>query len=250
MAAAYDTYDYPSYWEGREYEHGSEIICLKAYLDRIPKIKSLLEVGTGFGRLTPTYFYRANKIILSDPSAKLLKLARERFTHKKVRFIQSKVENLPGKIRGKSIDVAICVRVLHHIKDLKLAFSVTRRLLKKDGYLILEFPNKCHSKATIAEFLRGNFTFLLDIFPKELKSSKSRKKTLPFLNYHPDLIKEELTSQGFKIIESRSVSNVRSVALKKVLQTNILLSIERYLQKPLAKINFGPSIFVLAQKTE
>ena len=45
MAAAYDNYDYPSYWQGREYEHQSDVIALKSLLDQIPAIRALLEVG-------------------------------------------------------------------------------------------------------------------------------------------------------------------------------------------------------------
>lgn len=248
MAAAYDNYDYPSYWQGREYEHKSDVIALKSLLDKIPAIKSLLEVGVGFGRLTPTYFYRTNIITLTDPSAKLLKLARQRLPNKKFRFIQSKIENLPSKIQTKSVDAIICVRVLHHIKDFKKAFAVINRLLKKNGYFILEFPNKCHSKAAVSEFFKGNFTFLLDIFPKQVGGVTKDKQSLPFFNYHPDQIKDELKNQGFRIIEIRSVSNVRSPRLKRILPLNILLSIEKLLQKPLSKIHFGPSIFILAQK--
>jgi hypothetical protein len=53
MPAAYDTYDYPSYWEGRDYEHGSEEIAIKGFLNRIAKIKTALEIGAGYGRLVP-----------------------------------------------------------------------------------------------------------------------------------------------------------------------------------------------------
>jgi len=33
MAAAYDDYDYPSYWEGREYEHEAEVGHSEAFGD-------------------------------------------------------------------------------------------------------------------------------------------------------------------------------------------------------------------------
>ena len=249
MAAAYDTYDYPSYWIGREYEHGSEIEALKAFLGKISQAKVILEAGAGFGRLTPAYLYRAKKIILSDPSAKLLKLARENFPENNVQFIQVRLDKLPGKTRTKSVDLVILVRVMHHLEKPEEAFKVIRKLLKKKGYFILEFANKCHYKARIAEFFRGNFTFAYDIFPKEVKGKGGKRiQTLPFLNFHPDLIAEKLKDAGFEIIEKRSVSNIRSPLLKKLFPLSLLLSLEKFLQKPLASINFGPSIFILAQK--
>lgn len=251
MAAAYDTYDYPSYWVGREYEHESEVIALKAFLDNIPEIDTVLEIGAGFGRLSPHYIFRARKVILTDPSAKLLKIAAASLRDKKnVRIIQSKVENLPDKVRSGTIDLVVMVRVLHHIEDLDTVFAVIKRIIRDGGYLILEFPNKRHLKATINEFLKGNLTFTGDIFPKEIKGARRKKESnLPFLNYHPDIITHKLEDYGFKTVAVKSVSNIRSSRLKKFLPLDTLLFMEKLLQDPLSRINFGPSIFIFAQKT-
>ncbi|MBI2065978.1 methyltransferase domain-containing protein [Candidatus Woesebacteria bacterium] len=252
MAAHYDTYDYPTYWIGREYEHEAEVVALKAFLEKIPKIDTILEIGAGFGRLTPSYLFRARKIILSDPSSRLLAIARDTFGERKnVKFIQSSAENLPRMLSKESVDLIILVRVFHHLKDPNNFFDVSFRLLKKNGYLILEFANKEHLKATFKEFLRGNVTFPLDIFPKHVEGSRRRKKSsLPFLNFHPDIVKHELTERGFEIKEGRSVSNIRSTFFKKFLASDTLIVIERALQVPLYLISFGPSIFLLAQKKE
>lgn len=249
MPAAYDTYDYPSYWEGRDYEHGSEVIAIKGFLEKIPKISKILEIGSGYGRLTPSYLFRAKTTTLTDPSSVLLKLARENFQVKGIKFIHTGIENLPKKIKGKSVDVAILVRVLHHLNDTDKAFTIIHKILKDKGYFILEFANKCHGKAKFLEFLQGNFTFSLEIFPKDLRTKQSKKKgTIPFLNFHPDIIKKKLEDTGFKIIEVRSVSNFRTSFLKNILPISLLLSIEKFLQPILAKLDFGPSIFILAQK--
>ncbi|RLC29375.1 hypothetical protein DRH13_05815 [Candidatus Woesebacteria bacterium] len=249
MPAAYDTYDYPSYWEGRDYEHGSEVIAIKGFLEKIPKISKILEIGSGYGRLAPSYLFRAKRTILTDPSSVLLKLARENLQDENIKFIHTGIENLPNKIRGKSVDVAILVRVLHHLDDADKAFTIIHKVLKDKGYFILEFANKCHFKATLLEFLQGNFTFSLEIFPKDLRTKRSKKKgAIPFLNFHPDIIKRKLEDAGFYIVETRSVSNFRTSFLKNILPTSLLLSIEKFLQPILAKVNFGPSIFILVQK--
>lgn len=247
MKAAYDLYDYPSYWEGREYEHASEVISLKHFLNRIKEIGNIVEVGAGFARLTNTYLHRAKKIILVDPSSRLLALAKKNYPDKKVNTLKSVVENLPKKIKGRSADLVILIRVLHHIKDLDSAFSAINKILKKNGYFILEFANKCHGKAAFSEFLKGNLTFLHDIFPKEVGHKKTNGK-LPFLNYHPDVIKEKLSNHGFKVIEVRSVSNIRSPFVKRIIPVELILPVEKILQEPLSRFNFGPSIFILAQK--
>jgi ubiquinone/menaquinone biosynthesis C-methylase UbiE len=248
MSSPYDTYDYPNYWEGREYEHASEIISLKYFLDKIKEINNIVEVGAGFARLTSSYIYRAKKIILTDPSSKLLSLAKKRFPERKVNIIHSTLDNLPNKLRRNSADLVILIRVLHHIRNLDKSFNSIGKILKKNGYFILEFANKCHGKATASEFVKGNFTFLHDIFPKDVKTHKSKKSNLPFLNYHPEVIKEKLKTHGFEVIDIRSVSNIRSAFIKRIIPTEIILPIEKLLQKPLAKIYFGPSIFILAQK--
>lgn len=250
MSSHYDTYDYPNYWIGRDYEHGSELIAIKAFISKIPKIHTILEIGAGFGRLTPSYSYRARRVILTDPCSKLLKIAREQFIDRKnIQIIQSSVEGLKDKIKGRSADLVIMVRVIHHIKNLEEAFNTVNKILKPSGYFILEFANKMHLKATIGELLKGNLTFRFDIFPSDRRSKRSKKiGAINFLNYHPDVVLGNLEHCGFDVVEKRSVSNVRSAFLKSLFPTNTLLGLENILQRPLSLINFGPSIFILARK--
>ena len=249
MAAAYDTYDYPSYWVNRRYEHEAEILALRSLIAKIPKAKNILEIGAGYGRLTPSYVSYASKITLSDPSAKLLNLAKKNLPYKKIEYVKSKLENLTSKVENQSVDLVVIVRVLHHIKDVDKAFFTVNKLLKKNGHFILEFANKQNIKTTFFEMLRGNLTYPLDIFPKDRRSKKGmRKCRLPFCNYHPDLIIEKLKNHHFEIVDKRSVSNIRSPLLKKFLIPEVLVFCERYLQRPLSYINFGPSIFLLSRK--
>ncbi len=246
MAAYYDGYDYPSYWDEREYEHESEVVVLKSILDRIPQINTFIDIGAGFGRLTNVYLYRAKKVILSDPSSSLLKKAKSKFTTKNIDYIHSGIQGLEKKVNN-AVDVAMMVRVLHHIKDPDMAFKTVNKILKKDGYFILEFANKRHFKATLFEFLKGNLVFIADISPKDI-SSKKKKNSIPFVNYHPDYIINKLENNGFEVLNIFSVSNVRSKKLKSLLPKETLLFIEQKLQKPLGSFRFGPSIFVLAKK--
>lgn len=249
MPAAYDHYDYPSYWKHREYEHLSEKYVVQELLKEIDKFSYVLEIGGGFGRLIPSYLYRADKIVFSDPSAKLLKIAREKFVSKKIKFIQAKLETLPEMYHPSSFDLILMIRVLHHIENLDKAFGIINKLLKEKGYFILEFANKNHFKAVLKNMLIGDFTFPFDIFPKDRRSKKSiRENTLPFINYHPDFIQERLEANGFTIVKKYSVSNIRSPFLKKILPTHLLLSIEKRLQKLLSGALIGPSVFLLIQK--
>lgn len=251
MPAAYDTYDYPSYWEGREYEHLSEEIALKRLLSEIDNINRLIDVGAGYGRLSKQYIYRSKKIVLTDSSSRLLKMARKNIDSKNTVFVQSTVDNLPKRFKARSFDVLLMIRVLHHIDDIDKCFGIANKLLKDNGYFILEFANKGHFKAVISEITKGNFTFPLEFFPKDLRSKSTKKqKGLPFKNYHFDFIDDLLYENGFVVVNKLSVSNFRNSFIKNSLPIEMLTGIEKYIQKPLSYINFGPSLFLLSKKFE
>jgi ubiquinone/menaquinone biosynthesis C-methylase UbiE len=250
VTAAYDTFDYPSYWIGRDYEHKSELIALRTLLGKIKKIKTILEVGAGYGRLVPTYSFRAKKVILTDPSARNLKIARAAFKSKKnFKYIHSSLEHLPKKVRPSSVDAIIMIRVLHHLSNVDLAFKTIHRTLGPGGYLIFEFANKKNIKSTIRHFLKGDFSYIKDKSATDLRSKKSIKKgMLPFLNFHPEMIKAVLHQFGFEVVRELSVSNIRSSFLKKFFATEFLIFIEKMLQTPFSYLDLGPSIFILAKK--
>lgn len=247
--AAYDDYDYPKYWHGRSYEHNAEMVAINHFFSKIKNKTSIIDIGCGHGRLCQEYLRSFKKVTLADPSSNLLKIAKKNCSSEKVKFVCSDVEHLKSKVKEKNFDVALMVRVLHHIEEPKEAFEAVNEKLKKGGYFILEFANKVHGKATIKQFLKGDFTFIHDIFPNDRRSRKNKKgESISFVNHHPDIIENYLKNAGFEIVERRSVSNVRSRRVKRWLPMNILVSIEEKLQENLAKINFGPSIFILAKK--
>ncbi|KKQ45598.1 MAG: Phosphatidylethanolamine N-methyltransferase [Candidatus Woesebacteria bacterium GW2011_GWA1_37_8] len=249
MSAHYDTYDYPTYWINREYEHKSELIALSALLHKIKKIKIVADYGAGFGRLVPSYYYRADKIILSDPSLKLLNQAKKKYKSKKIKFIHSRIENIGSKIKKNTVDLAIVVRVLHHIQNMEDAFCKIQATIKPGGYLILEFANKSHGKELLKQVIHGNLTFPLDIFSKDIRSKKNVKNnSIAFNNYHPDFIIQKLRECNFDILEKVSVSNIRLPFMKRHFPLSVLLALEKYAQIVMTPFNFGPSIFILAKK--
>lgn len=251
MASAYDNYDYPSYWTNRAYEHGSEVFAIKKFFNIVGQNERVLEIGAGYGRLAKVYGRYAREATLVDPSGGILKKAKSYLNGElgKVKFVCSTLQDLPKKVKGTKFDVVILVRVMHHIDDPQKAIKVVSTYLSSGGYFILEFANKVHGKAIVSNLLSGNFTFPLDIFPLDRRSRRNIKKnSILFLNHHPDVISEILSANGFRILEKRSVSNIRSRIVKKIIPADLLIGLESMIQKPLAKINFGPSIFILAQK--
>jgi len=239
----YDEFNYQAYWEKRKYENIAGKYALKTLLDKInlTSNKKLIDVGAGFGRLADVYGQKFKHATLVDPSIKNLEIAKKKLGTKGFTFTQSTGSELP--FENESFDVAVFVRVIHHLKDPRKVLEEINRVLEKDGWLILEFANKKHFKATLLDFHNKNDN-LEPIDISDLDSS------LPFKNYHPKWIENLLRDIGFKIVKKLSVSNFRNPLIKKIVHYRILLAIEMVAQKALGIINFGPSIYVLAKRID
>lgn len=248
--AFYDTYDYLSYWKGREYEDRAEKIVLKKLLKKIPNKDSIVDIGGGFGRHASVYASLFKKCLLVEPSASLLDQAKKNLSRfKNLEFKQGEGEKLP--IEDGQYETALMVRVAHHLPQPQKAIQEANRILKPEGFLILEFANKIHFPALLRACLKGDFGFTKNLESVDQLSEESKiKQTIPFVNHHPDFIQVELEKAGFKIISRLSVSNFRHPILKKFLPLPLLLFLESNLQSLLSIFQFGPSIFLLAKKEE
>lgn len=239
-------FDYRQYWEKREYEDQAEKLALKKILALIKKKESLIDIGAGFGRLTPVYAPLFKKCLLVEPSEKLLNVAKKaNQQYKNLEFKENYVEKLPAE--DDSFDVALMVRVAHHLSDLQAMIQEVKRVLKPGGYFILEFANKIHFKNRLEAIFHLNWRFFTDHTPESLKTKSSSN---PFFNYHPNQIKTLLLSNHFQIIKCLSVSNFRQARFKKLLPMRLLLWLENQRQEIcfVPNLHLGPSIFVLAQK--
>ena len=242
------SFNYHKYWETRKYEDQSEKIAIDRLLKFIPnkKNKKIIDIASGFGRLTSKYAPLFKKCLLVEPSEKLfedsLKLKSK---HKNLQIERGFLEKL--NLKDESFDVALLIRVLHHLEEPEKIIKEINKILKPKGFLILEFANKIHFKNRVKAFLKMNLGFFIEHKPKEIH--RKRQKTL-FFNYHPNQIKTILLSNEFKIIKCISVSNLRDPFLKKILPLKIILFIEKMHQSLSGRVNscMGPSLFILAQK--
>lgn len=248
MTEPYDLYDYPRYWRGREYEDRSEKMALQKFIAKIPNRNSLIDIGGGFGRLAEIYAPIFKKCLLVDPSQRLLDQAQKRF--RRYSYFELKKGNIKRiSATDEEFEVALLVRVIHHLADPLLAFREVNRILKPGGFFILEFANKIHFLAVLRAWLKGDFDFTRNLQPLDQRSAESiAKRTILFLNHHPQFIRHQLEKSGFRIIFSLSVSNLRYSFLKKIIPMPILLFLESICQQLLASCHFGPSIFLLCQK--
>lgn len=247
--ADYDTYDYDysTYWSKREYEHLAEELVLKKIF-RDSKGKWFLDIGGSFGRLTDTYSGKYSNPIIVDYSLKTLqkndKVLKNRFPN--IELVAANAYNLPFK--ENTFDGALMVRVLHHIEKPKECLNEVYRTLSSNATYIQEYANKIHIKALI----RAIFKFDFNIFNTQpyqqpdkhhYEGTKEGSKVL-FLNYHPKYISQMFSDIGLKINKKYGCSFLRSAQLKRIFNTNTLLSIEKVLQTILSWSNLSPSIFL------
>lgn len=245
----YNLIDYSSYWQNREYEREAEKIALEKLFSRIPgkEQKTILEIGGGFGRLAAIYAPFFKDVIFLEPSEKLLKEAQANLAaQKNLTFLAGKGEAIPQK--NKSTDAALMVRVSHHFQDLNPVLKEINRILKPQGFLILEFANKIHFKARLRAMRKGDFSFCKNLTPFDQRRQSRKDPEVVFLNHHPQAVLNALSENNFKVKKILSVSNFRSPFLKKVLPQKWLLFWEKNTQSILAPFWFGPSIFILAKK--
>lgn len=247
MAVPYDCFDYPSYWIGRKYEHGCEKIALQSFLKKIGNVHDLVDIGGGFGRLAEVYTHCAERCEVLEPSDKLRKIGQEKNLSQNLFFKRGSLPKLPFK--DETFDIALLIRVIHHLDDPSLSFLEINRILKKGGFFILEMANKTHFLACLKALLKLDFGFARDWAAIERRSRESiLAQKITFINHHPQKIISDLVDSNFKVREVLSVSNFRYGLVKKMIPLLCLLSLEKKLQRPLAKFFFAPSIFILAEK--
>lgn len=250
--APYDSYDYPSFWIGREYEHRADEAALKKLLAKTTKAKTLIDLGAGFGRMALVYLPHVEQAVLLDPSGKLLQVATGMLSPRFNNFstVKGTAQSLPERLKNKKFDLVLVLRVMHHIKNPEKVFEQVANLLPSGGFFILEFANKINFKARLRALRKRNFAFLKDETPLDMHTKLERGgEYIFFSNHHPKKIISLLEESGFEVIDKLSVSNFRNSLLKKILPLPALLFLERIAQKVFAFYFFGPSIFLLAKKT-
>lgn len=97
--------------------------------------KTILEIGCGQGFNTHILSKR-NKVIGIDLSKEDIMIAKKRYP--KVHFMIMNAENL--KFKSNSFDIIYALEVFEHIDNLNKAVSEIKRVLRKNGRLIVSIP--------------------------------------------------------------------------------------------------------------
>ncbi len=232
----YQGYDYHGrFWTGREYEDAVERIALGKLLPA--RGARLVEIGAGFGRLADLY-EGYDEVVLVDPAESQLREAQQRLGRGgRYVYVVGDVYRLP--LSTNAFDLALTVRVLHHLSDVPAAFSEIHRILRPQGRYVLEYANKRNLK----EILRC----LVGRSERDPFSSEPAEYAPLHFNFHPSYIERGLREAGFDLETALAVSSLRLPLLKSVLPGSLLVRTDGFLQSPTAPLRLAPSMFLLAR---
>ena len=239
-------FNYAQFWSGRDYEHQAELIAVRRMLAGRHYGRAA-DIGGGYGRLAVILTDYADRVTLVDPSTQQLSLSREIFPDKPFEpFERELAEAAKLPFDDASIDLVVMVRVLHHLPDPENELAELARVLRPGGTAIVEAANSAHAGRRLAALLRRQ---PIPAEPVDIRSAESRARgTALYVNHHPETITRQLAAAGLEVQQTLSVSNFRHPAAKALVPPRALLAAERALQEPLARVQFGPSLFLRLEK--
>lgn len=244
VANQYDRgYDYTKYWNNRDYENAAERVAIRRLL-KGRRFSKAADVGGGFGRLAKLLREYADEVTLAEPSKTQLEAAEKFLAGTDVIRSRQQADDL--KFADGELDLLTMVRVMHHIPEPSAEFAEIARVLKRGGVAIIEVANYGHFKNRRALKKAG------EPMPTEPVSIRTAPADQPdaiaFVNHNIDTVVRQLADAGLELQRKLSVSNLRSQTLKRFVPTKVLVAVEWLLQVPLAKSDFGPSIFLELRK--
>jgi len=234
----YEGSDYQTrFWDkgGREYEDRCEAIAIKRLLPRQGKL--LLELGAGAGRNTQRYC-GFEHVILLDYSRSQLKQAQELLgDSNRYIYVAADIYRLPF-VNGL-FDTATMIRVLHHMADAPAALRQVRNVMQPGASFILEFANKRNIKS-ILRYVLGHQTWS-PFAPESVEFT-----TLNF-DFHPRTVYVWLTSLGFRVEKTLTVSHFRIGWLKRIMPPGLLAGLDSIFQWTGMVAQYSPSVFLRAK---
>lgn len=240
VANQYDrNYDYTKYWTNRDYENAAEQVAIRRLL-KGRQFRKAADIGGGFGRLCMVLREYADAVTLAEPSQTQLEAAETFLAGTDIVRTQQQADHLT--FDNAELDLVTMVRVMHHLPEPSAEFAEIARVLAPGGTAIIEVANYGHFKNRLAFRKAGK---PLPLEPVSIRTAPVEEPdAIAFVNHNIATVVRQLDEAGFTLVRKLSVSNLRSPRLKRILPTRLMVFVERMLQKPLARLDFGPSIFL------
>lgn len=154
--------------------HGqSNIKILKQMLGRVSleEVKRVLEVGCGVGTVASYLNIEYGKeVVGTDVDPEQIDLAMKHYQENhRLRFFEADTTRLP--FEDAEFDLALSFMVLHHISEWKKALQEVNRVLRPDGfYLINDFVLSNLARNILKPIARNSGVFSLKELMNELKA--------------------------------------------------------------------------------
>ena len=144
--------------------------------------KDILEVGCGTGQLS---LYLSignnNRVYALDPTLASIKLGKDFAKKNKidnVKFVNADI--FDDVFNNETFDFIWTNGVLHHTKNPKLAFDITSKYLKKNGYILVGLYNKYGRARTLLrkflyKFFGKTIVMLLDPTLRKIKKGNNNQ---------------------------------------------------------------------------
>ena len=144
--------------------------------------KNILEVGCGTGQLS-LYFSigNNNRVYALDPTLASIDLGKKFAKKNKIENVKFVNADIFDDIFNDEIfDFIWTNGVLHHTKNPKLAFDITSKYLKKDGYILVGLYNKYGRARTLFrrflyKFFGKSIVMLLDPTLRKIKKGNNNQ---------------------------------------------------------------------------
>jgi len=197
----------------------------------------LVEIGAGYGRLADLY-KGYDRVVLVDPAEYQLREAQRRLGRGgRYVYVVGDAYRLP--LSTNAFDLALTVRVLHHLSDVPAGFREIHRILRPQGRYVLEYANKRNLKEVLLYLIRRS--------KRDPFSSQPVEYAPLHFNFHPSYIERGLREARFSVETALAVSSLRLNLFKRVLPGWLLVRADGFLQSPTAPLRLAPSMFLLAR---
>lgn len=168
----------------------------------VKKDSSILELASGAFPIVGIQLHQNYQVYLSDISEELMKRTQEKLIDRKIENIRLYVldaENIPFK--DNNFEVVSINAAFHHLPDYKKGIKEMRRVVKKEGYIIISFePNRWHL-ITLRSFIR---------LIKKIFRIKKKNKNFSIADYDT----KGFTKKDFKKIAKEN--NLEIIFLKRL----------------------------------
>ena len=101
--------------------------------------KKILDLGCGTGRFSIEIAKQGTKVTALDPSRSMLEQVERKKNNAEINSINGHGYELPFK--DSTFDGCVCINVINHIEDYNKLIREISRVLRKDGFVIMNFSN-------------------------------------------------------------------------------------------------------------